>query len=182
MIDALRSLGVRIRLDQDLARLEITGTGGHWPNGEAELDAGDDETDLHLLTAACCLGRGRYRIDVPPSCRGRSVRSLVDAMTDLGAGIGYAGEPGRPPLTVRAAALPGGTTRIPPISSLISSILLIAPYAQEDVFVELTEKPTGADHLAGTMKLMEVFDVQTIADDPMTRLIVPAPQRYKAAR
>ncbi len=180
LTDMLRSLGVSIRLDEAPGRLDIAGTGGYWPNSEANLFFQRDETIMHLIAAACCLGRGRYRLNAAEPLREMPVKTLLDALIDLGATLACAGRPGHLPIQVLGAGLRGGTVRGAFSTSAISAVLLVAPCAQSDVFVELAGSAVEPCEPATTLAVMETFGVQVVADG-MQRFIVPAPQRYRAA-
>ncbi len=55
MIDALRSLGIAVRLDEPECRAVIQGCGGHVPHSEADLYCGNAGTVLRFLTAVCAI-------------------------------------------------------------------------------------------------------------------------------
>ena len=137
----LEALGVATRLDRQSDTLEVQRAGGLWPTGEAQL-YGTTPQAAWALIAACTLGLGRYEITgnhtLPP------VTGLVNALRDLGAGIGYADQKGHLPVTILARGLDGGTIRLAPEPAppWLSALLLVAPCARGDVFLDA---PPGAD-------------------------------------
>ena len=153
----------------------MTGSGGYWPNDQADLRFDHDEAAMHLIAAACCVGHGQYRIDAAEPLRDKSIKPLTDALIDLGAGIGYESNTHHPPITIRATGLPGGTTRLVSHTWPLSAVLLAAPCARTDVFIELAEPA----QVSQTLATMESFGVQVIADGRQC-FIVPAPQPYRA--
>lgn len=181
MIDALRSLGVPIRVDEPECRLEITGIRGSWPNAEASLFCGNAGTVMRFLAAACCTGQGTYTLDGIERMRQRPIGGLVDALLELGAHVEYTGQPGYPPIEIHARGLRGGKVSFdsPPSSQLVSALLMAAPYATQDVYIEIEGEVVSQPYLAMTQRVMEAFGVQLV-EHKMRKFIVPAPQRYRA--
>ena len=77
MIEALRSLGIRVAADADRREIQIGGCRGHIPADTADLDFGVAGTAMRFVTALTCLGYGRYRIDGAPRMRERPIGQLV---------------------------------------------------------------------------------------------------------
>ncbi len=183
MIDALGSLGVGIQLDEAARRAKIRGCAGHWPNGEADIFCGNAGTVLRFLTAACCTGCGAYKLDGVARMRERPIASLVDALRDLGAAIGYAEREGYCPVTIRSRGrLRGGRVRFsrPPSSQFISALLIAAPLAMGDVMIEIAGELPSKPYVAMTLGVMQAFGA-AVVEDGMQKFVVPAPQRYSAA-
>jgi 3-phosphoshikimate 1-carboxyvinyltransferase len=180
MIEALRLLGVPIRSDERLGTLAITGSGGHWRIGEASfvcVYAGA----VPFLAAACCVGIGLYQLDGNCQVRQEPIEPMVNGLRDLGAAIGYADAEGYLPITIRASGLNGGTLLASPGASddWLRALLLVSPFARTDVFLDLTGPADNATDLSATLQLMASFGVSVVADETR-RIIVPAPQRYRA--
>ena len=108
MLDALATLGVPLSADERACRVELTGCGGQWPGGDAQIFCGNAGTVMRFLAAACCVGTGEYRLDGVPRMRERPVGGLVDALRELGALIEYPEREGYPPMIIRARHLHGG--------------------------------------------------------------------------
>ena len=77
----------------------------------------------------------------------RPIKDLVDALRQLGANIEYLQEDGYPPVRINASGLGGGSVSIRGnvSSQFLTSLLLIAPLAQQDLVInvegELVSKP-----------------------------------------
>ena len=181
MADALRCLGIPVKLDEDRRRASVHGGGGYWPNMEADIFCGAAGTVIRFLTAACCIGRGEYRLDGSPRMRSRPIGDLVDALRDLGSAIGYEDRDGYPPLTIRARGLRGGVVRFDssPSSQFVSALLLAGPRAGQDVMIELTGPLPSRPFVRMTLGVMEAFGVSAIEDGGQ-RFIVPCGQTYAA--
>ncbi|MBI5864419.1 MAG: 3-phosphoshikimate 1-carboxyvinyltransferase [Planctomycetes bacterium] len=179
MIGGLRQLGVAIDIGAQEAMLSVRGCHGMLPADEADIDVRAAGTAMRFLTALCTLGRGKYRIDGSPRMRARPIGELVDALRQLGAGIGYERHEGFPPLTVMARGLSGGTVQFtnPPSSQFLSALLMAAPYAGDDVFIAIEGALPSRPYLDMTIAAMRARGVEALTLDG-SRLIVAAPQRY----
>ncbi len=183
MIDALRSLGISIRIHDDRPRATVHGCGGHWPHVQADLACGNAGTVIRFLTAACAAGHGNYRLDGSARMRERPIGPLVDALRDLGAAVGFEMKDGFCPLTIHASGLRGGTVHIdkPPSSQFVSALLMAAPRAATDVMIDVTGPLPSAPYVRLTLDVMHAFGVDVVEND-MRRFIVPSAQTYAPAQ
>lgn len=181
MIDGLARLGVHVERDDELASLRVHGCAGHLPAGEAAIDAGDAGTAMRFLAALCCIGQGSYSLDGSPRMRERPVGDLVDALRSLGARVGYGGAEGFPPLSITARGLAGGLVdfRDTPSSQFLSAVLMVAPYAMNDVYVRVHGELPSRPYVRMTLALMRDLGVETV-DDGGGAFVVPSWQRYAA--
>jgi 3-phosphoshikimate 1-carboxyvinyltransferase len=192
MVAGLRALGVHVEPEAPETTFRIHGYGGVIPAETADVDAGSAGTAMRFLTALACLGLGRYTLDGSPRMRERPIGPLVDALHDLGAGIGYAGRPGFVPLTVGATGLLGGTLTFerPPSSQYISAVLMVAPYARRDVYIAVNGGVVSRPYVDMTLDVMRELGVEALENEPGAavaaetsagqRFIVPCGQRYRA--
>jgi len=179
MLRGLQALGVEVEVREREPTITVRGTRGHLPECEADIDAGNAGTTMRFLTALTCLGYGRYRLDGSARMRERPIGGLVDALHTLGAGIGYEEREGFPPLTIVARGLRGGEVvfRQPPSSQFLTAVLLVAPYAGDDVRISVRGSLPSRPYVDMTLDVMRRFGVEVL-DDGQARFIVPAPQRY----
>ncbi|MCK6485256.1 MAG: 3-phosphoshikimate 1-carboxyvinyltransferase [Phycisphaerae bacterium] len=193
MIDCLQRLGVAMppwpgsestqSLPDDFApprSLTLSGCSGHWRADEADLHAGESGAVARFIAAAACLGTGRYRVDGLPGLRARPMQGLTDALAELGAMIGFDDAPGRLPLTIMAHGLRGGLVVLsaPDSSQFVSALLMVAPFARQDVFIAVEGPLRSRPYVDMTLRLMDSFGVSAVVD--ANRFIVPAAQRYVA--
>jgi len=206
MMEALRALGIALTSDENNCVVELTGCRGHIPESEANLFCGNSGTTIRFLTAMVAVGQGRFHLDGIARMRKRPIGGLVEALQALGAGIEYPGEEGFAPVVVHAHGLRGGHVAFdsPQSSQLVSALLLAAPYASRDVFVQVAGDVPSIPYLKMTTAIMERFGVAVLEDlgdsrarglpagrgvgSPAAqerhgtlRFIVEAPQRYQAA-
>ena len=190
MIEALRTLGFAVTVDEAESRIEVTGQAGHIPAADGDLFCGNSGTTIRFCTALAALSRdGRYRLDGIARMRRRPIGALADVLQSLGTGIEFEGEIGFPPLTVHAHGLRGGHVAFtsPASSQFVSGLLLTAPYASSDVLIEVNPGVPSIPFVSMTVGMMEQFGVPILAEgiggrgngQPI-RLVVEAPQRYRA--
>lgn len=185
MVAVLRTLGVRIELEEGRRRATVYGVSGHWPESEVELHCGDAGTVARFVTAAVAAGIGTFRIDGSPRMRQRPMGPLVDALRSLGAiiepiGDGRASNDDNLPFRVQARQLKGGQLTIDAgdSSQFLSALLLAAPLATDDLLIEVEGDLVSAPYIAMTLDVMAEYGVSAIQDEQ--RFIVPAPQQYQA--
>jgi 3-phosphoshikimate 1-carboxyvinyltransferase len=162
MLDGLQRLGYKLEIAS--ASVLVHGRGGRVPKRKVSLNCGNSGTTIRFLTALCALGKGTYRLDGNERMRERPIAELADLLTALGAKVSYEAKKGYPPIEVTASGLAGGKTRFPAAhsSQYLSAVLLAAPYAAEDVIVELEPNQTSWPYVAMTIELMRQFGVHTL--------------------
>jgi 3-phosphoshikimate 1-carboxyvinyltransferase len=177
---ALETLGVRIH-DVDEHTFVVDGVDGLFPATEATLDVGGAGTAARFLTAAVAIGRGTFVIDGSEVMRKRPIQPLIDGLRQLGVDLESREGTGCPPVVVRAAGIPGGRALVRgDISSqYFSALLMAAPYAAQDVEIEVEGDLVSAPYVTMTLSTMAEFGVHAERDgDRWFR--VPAGKRYEA--
>ncbi|MDD4567650.1 3-phosphoshikimate 1-carboxyvinyltransferase [Methanoculleus chikugoensis] len=153
----LESLGVPLEwLPGEIA---VAGCGGTFPApGEVTIDCGNSGTTLRLLTSAALLSQHPVVLTGSPRMLERPVGPLAGALRALGGEVAFVGERGFPPIRI-SGRLRGGKTAIDgSISSqFVSSILMAAPYADEDVELTLPAAPASRSYLDVTADVMLGF-------------------------
>lgn len=186
-VNALRTLGFSVEADAEALTITVNGLGGHIPAERAELFIGNAGTAARFLTALLTLGRGTYVLDGEPRMRERPIGDLVLALRALGADVAPTSpEPlddpraWCPPLRVRGAGLPGGSTQVAgDISSqFLSGLLLTAPYAETPVTIDVVGPLNSQPYVDMTIALMADFGV-TVDRDAYRRFVV-RPAHYRA--
>jgi 3-phosphoshikimate 1-carboxyvinyltransferase len=89
----------------------------------------------------------------------RPIKELVDALIKLGADITYLEKPNYPPLLITGQKLLGNTIHIDASESsqFISALMLIAPFVQNGITLNLTGKIASFDFIKMTALLMYEF-------------------------
>ena len=171
--NALQTLGFEVVLDSDNNEMAVTGQKGRIPAKQAELFVGNSGTAARFLCAFLALGRGEYVLDGEARMRERPIGDLVDALTQLGAHIipmsqramteeNRVYESICPPIKILASGLTGGKAKIAGniSSQYLSALLMVAPYAQTPVKVEVVTELNSKPYVDMTLSIMSDFGVE----------------------
>jgi 3-phosphoshikimate 1-carboxyvinyltransferase len=156
-LSALRALGVKAEQEPD--RITLTGCNGAMPVANAvTLDLGNSGTSLRLLTSLSLLSRHPVILTGSTRMQERPVGPLAKALSSLGGSVRFLKKDGYPPLEVGGKLRGGNVTVDASISSqFISSILIAAPYAEQDIEVRIPTPPASASYLDITVDVMSTF-------------------------
>lgn len=159
MLDALQKLGFELMLDEAGRTVSIEGQAGKIPAAGAELFCGNSGTTLRFVSALCAIGHGSFTLDGIPRMRHRPVGELGTMLRHLGSRVEYPMEDGFPPIRILASGLPGGRLHFGAAQSsqFLSAILQVAPYARNELHVDLDWPQTSWPYVAMTMRLMDEF-------------------------
>ncbi|MBX3084436.1 MAG: 3-phosphoshikimate 1-carboxyvinyltransferase [Anaerolineae bacterium] len=177
----LRALGIEIVADEANERFTVRGTGGKFSAGQADCFVGNSGTTARFITAAAALGHGEYHFDGVARMRQRPISELLVALRQLGADITAEGD--RFPLTIHAHGLRGGTTTIDATDSsqLLSGLLMVAPYADSNVTINVTGTIVSQPYIDITLRMMSQFGIQTDKGN-YRNYSIKTGQRYRAQR
>ncbi len=166
IMEGLSRLGAEITIEP--ARILITGTGGSVATPQEPLYMGNNGTGMRFLTAVSSLGRGPVTLTGSERMKERPIQDLLDGLSRLGIQAVSTAGTGCPPVEVRSASgrPAGGRVRMSgSISSqFISAVLLISPYAQERVTLELQAEPVSTPYISLTLKVMGDFGISVTCD------------------
>jgi 3-phosphoshikimate 1-carboxyvinyltransferase len=181
MAAALGRLGAGVVESDTGTHFEVSGRGGHWAVGEADLFVGNAGTAMRFLVAALALGRGVYRIDGSARMRERPIQDLVDALAALGVRAACELGTGCPPVRVEADGLQGGevSLRAERSSQFLSALLQVAPYARRDVTITVEGTLIARPYVDMTIGVMRAFGA-SVERDGYRSFHVPGGQRYGA--
>jgi len=174
---ALANLGARSRelsASPGGVDLEVAGVAGRWPATAAELDVRLSGTAVRFLTAAVCLGHGRFRLDGTARMRERPIEDQLEALRGLGINAYSELGSGCPPVVVEATGLPGGHVRVAGdrSSQYLSGLLLSAPYARAPLTIEVVGTLQSKPFVDVTLAVMAAFGVE-VERDGYERFRVP---------
>jgi len=181
MVEALQALGFRVRADWPDSSIHVR-RGEHVnpvPAAEANLFVANSGTSMRFLTALVGLGQGQYRLDGISRMRERPIEDLLSALRQLGAEVYCERLRGYPPVVVRSSGLAGGRVRIKgDISSqFLSGLLMVAPLARGEVFIEVDGPLVSGPFVAMTVAMMEQFGAK-VETDLLTYFKVPVQPWY----
>ncbi len=181
LMDALVRLGFPVRADRLKDITTIQGQKGIIPERDVDLFVGNAGTVARFLPPVLALGEGPYRVDGVPRMRERPVEDLVEAMRRLGAEVEYAGQEGRFPLILGGGGLQGGTAKVKgsKSSQFLSGLLMAAPYAAEEVVLEVEGGLVSRPYVGITVEVMSEFGVEVEVGEDYGRFAL-SPSSYKA--
>jgi 3-phosphoshikimate 1-carboxyvinyltransferase len=142
----------------------VLGTAGALQTPAGPIDAGESGTTARFLTALGLLAPGGLTVIGWGRMAERPMDELVAALRNIGAVVDAAGTL---PVTVRGPdRLAGGTWVIDPSrsSQFVSSLLMVAPLAEQKVTLVMDGSPVSRPYLASTAEVMRVFGA-AVADD-----------------
>jgi 3-phosphoshikimate 1-carboxyvinyltransferase len=168
MLTALQALGFRVEIDWGEARVRIRSGRDHnrIPATEANLFVANSGTTMRFLTAMVCLGHGRFRLDGVPRMRERPIGDLLLALRHLGVRVTCEGAEGYPPVNVEADGLAGGRVRIKGdvSSQFLSGLLLAAPFARDDLEIDVEGPLVSRPYVEMTLRMMEEWGFVVLRD------------------
>lgn len=192
MLEALAALGVSVTKTGE-NDYRVVGTGGSFPNKEADLFLGNAGTAFRPLTAALALSGGTYKLHGVARMHERPIGDLVDALRQIGADISYLGQEGFPPLLIKPAKkltleeLTIATLSIQKTikirgdvsSQFLTALLMALPMTGKETQIELVSELISKPYIEITLKLMAQFGVN-VQRDGWERFTVPAATGYNS--
>jgi 3-phosphoshikimate 1-carboxyvinyltransferase len=174
---ALLKFGVEILWEGDDVR--VLGTGGKYKTSEDRIDVGNSGTSMRFLTALAALKKGITLLDGNERMRKRPIGELLKGLRELGVHAYSQKGNDCPPVVVESEGLKGGTARIrgEESSQFLSGLLMVAPYAQNDVNIEVTGSLASRPYIDITLDVMSAFGVK-IPSQGYSSFSVKAGQRY----
>ena len=159
-VNALKTLGFDVQLDEINSEMTVTGLGGRLPSRKAELFIGNAGTAARFLSAFLTLGHGEYVLDGEPRMRERPIGDLIDALHQLGAKLEATNN--CPPVQIFAKGLMGGKTKIAGniSSQFLSALLMVAPYAKSPIEIQVITELNSKPYVDMTIAMMQDFGVK----------------------
>ncbi|MDD5170217.1 MAG: 3-phosphoshikimate 1-carboxyvinyltransferase [Syntrophales bacterium] len=181
LIAALRSFGAQVSIEGN--EIVVKGTEGRIIAPAKPIHLGNNGTALRLLTAFAALGKGVVTLTGDPRLCQRPIRLLIEALRELGVDARSRNDTGLPPVIVHADGIKGGTVVLRNIESsqYISAILISAPYAQSDIFIDLEGQIPSMPYVDMTVEAMKAFGQEPITEPPH-RYVVKAGRHYTGMR
>ncbi|NBY50067.1 MAG: 3-phosphoshikimate 1-carboxyvinyltransferase [Actinobacteria bacterium] len=133
MIKALSSLGVTIKIEEDLWKITPAPL-----MGPASIDVGNAGTVMRFLPPLASLAKGLISFDGDPRSHQRPLGPVIKALENLGVSIEHQGRYSLPMVINGAGYLTGGEVEIDASSSsqFLSSLLLVAPLMKQGLKIK----------------------------------------------
>ncbi len=168
MIDALKQFGVKITINK--GNILVKGTSGKLIAPKKEIFVGNAGTAMRFLTAAAALSDGKVILTGEERMLERPIDDLVDALKLLG--VKANAKNNCPPVVVfgnnkKASKFSGGKCRIngEKSSQFLSALLMIAPFAEHDVGIEVVGELASKPFVDITIDIMHRFGVEVENSD-----------------
>lgn len=158
-LQALRTLGFNVDIDEENKSVEVTGCCGKIPQKEADVYVGSAGTAARFITAMLALSDGIYKVRASEQMEKRPMKPLFDALTKLGASIEYIKEEGMLPVVIRGCknALGRVELDISRSTQFLSALLMMAPMLSDGLDIHITSEKTDGAYIRITRKMMEEF-------------------------
>ncbi|MCX5907208.1 MAG: 3-phosphoshikimate 1-carboxyvinyltransferase, partial [Deltaproteobacteria bacterium] len=175
----LGKLGIAVIAEGNSFR--VRGTGGRLEAGSEEIYVGNSGTSMRFITALAALKTGRTVLDGNERMRKRPMAGLLQGLTALGARAESLRRNGYPPVVVESRGLRGGVAGIEgnESSQFFSALLMVAPYAREDVHLAVKGLLASRPYVDITRDVMLAFGIE-VKPEGDGGVFVPAGQRYHA--
>jgi len=156
-LSCLRQIGIEIR--EEASDVIIQGTRGQFKPADHPIDLGNSGTSMRLLTAVVALGQGPYILTGTERMQQRPIQDLLDSLNQMEIRARTLNNDGCPPVEVSGTKIKGGKINIDcRISSqFLSALLLIAPFAEEPVEINVTGGPVSKPYIDMTLDVMQSF-------------------------
>jgi 3-phosphoshikimate 1-carboxyvinyltransferase len=141
------------------------------------LDCNESGTTLRLMTGVCSLVDGSCELTGKPSLNNRPMKPLLDVLSQLG--IKVESLNGYPPIKIQGGKLAGGIVNIPGniSSQFISSLLIVAPFAESRIKIYVTTPLESKPYVEMTLETMKRHGVDVEVSPDMRNFCIPI-QRY----
>ncbi len=161
MVQGLRGLGFRVLTDWPELAIFVSSEEEEprIPATQADLYVANSGTTMRFLTALVSLGHGRFRLDGTPRMRERPIEDLLNALRQLGVRAYSERDNGCPPVLVEADGLRGGEVHVKGdvSSQFLSALLLVAPFAQDEVKIIVDGPLVSEPYVRMTVKMIDQF-------------------------
>jgi 3-phosphoshikimate 1-carboxyvinyltransferase len=175
-LGAATALGAQIAVDNGF--VTVQGIGPNHNRGTDAVWCGNSGTTTNLFTAAAALGTRPRLFDGDQSLRSRPVRTLLDALSRLGARYETRANMGDVPFSIQGP-IKGGTTSVNGMSSQhVSSLLFSCPLAPQDTTFTVYD-PHEKPYIAITLWWLKRCGIAFEAADDFSRFRVSGNQSYK---
>ncbi|MFC1985981.1 3-phosphoshikimate 1-carboxyvinyltransferase [Chloroflexota bacterium] len=155
-LDVLSKVGVRA--NQGQSSWQVIGGDFHEP--DTDLFCRESAATLRFMTALCSLVPGECRLTSAPSLSTRPIKSLLEALRQLGVDCLY--QDSETSVVVKGGRFRGGATELPGniSSQFVSALLLISPFADEGTKIRLATPLESQPFVLMTLECLKMFGIR----------------------
>lgn len=169
---ALRQVGVEIVHGE---KWRVVGNSGKIGSNAERIFLGNNGTATRFLTSVLSLGTSPFTIDGDKRMYERPIEPLMAALRGWGVDLKSINGTGCPPLAINSAGILGGATVLPEgkSSQYLSSLLLVAPYAQEIAELRVEGEVLSKPYVNMTLDVMSSFGIAVEYSTDYTYFKIP---------
>ncbi|MDM8538436.1 3-phosphoshikimate 1-carboxyvinyltransferase [Desulfobacterales bacterium HSG17] len=158
-LSTLRQMGVNA--EEENEKLIIHGTNGILKSPEKEIHLGNSGTSMRLMAAVAALGNGPAILTGTERMQERPIGELLDGLKQMGISAKSINNNGCPPIEITGKKIKGGAVNLKcGISSqYLSALLLIAPYCQDNLEINVIQGPVSKPYIDMTIDIMNKFGI-----------------------
>ncbi|MCI5937814.1 MAG: 3-phosphoshikimate 1-carboxyvinyltransferase [Eubacterium sp.] len=159
-MEALRTLGYEIEVDEDACTVTIEGHGTCIPEKNGNVYVGSAGTAARFLTAMLALSGGHYEVTSSDQMKTRPMKPLLLALEALGVKFRYNEKPYAFPFTILGREendCKQVFLNIDESSQFLSALLLNGVFCENGLNVELTGKRDAKAYVKISMRMMREF-------------------------
>ncbi len=178
MREALIQFGVPVTEKKNAALVE--GQGGKLKVPGKEIFIGNAGTTMRFLTTFASLAPGITRLTGDARMQERPIEDLLTCLRQMHLKAESIKGNGCPPIEIHGGKPQGGTVTLAgdKSSQYLTSLLLSAPYFQNDTTINIDGELTSKSYVDITLDIMQTFGVSVLNEFYRT-FTVPAGQRYR---
>jgi 3-phosphoshikimate 1-carboxyvinyltransferase len=178
---ALKALGADITREDETGTLLVTGTGGKIRETGPPINLNNSGTSMRLLASVAALAKGPWVLTGSERMMARPIEPLLTALKEMGATAFSVDGTGCPPIRIESSGFKGGEIMVDAekSSQYLSSLLLIAAFADTDVIIRTSGKVSSWPYVLLTLRMIESFGVK-VEREARSWFRIKAGQRYEA--
>lgn len=157
---ALSCMGAEIREIQPNV-IRVKGFDGRPAPWNEPIYLGNSGTSMRLLAGIAGLGSSEFVLTGNPRMCERPMLELIEALERIGIHAASENDRGTPPVHITGGNRTGGNTRLDcsRSSQYLSSLLMIGPFLEKGLIIDLTGVPVSSPYIDLTMDVMNQFRV-----------------------
>ncbi len=157
-VDLLRSLGIRIDIDNDTFVVH----GGRYRPREESITAGNSGTTLYFMVGLAALSESDVIVTGQKYFQHRPIGPLLKALRQMGVEVSSPTD--CPPISVKAGRPRGGEVHIDgTLSQWISGLILLAPFATNKTTIVVDGVLNERNYIDLTIRMMHLFGLEASA-------------------
>ena len=179
-MEALKSLGYTLSIQEEEKCVQITSPGEKIPLAQASVYVGSAGTAARFLTAMLALSGGQYEVTSSEQMKGRPMKPLLLALEQLGVEFEYREAPYHFPFYIKGRQEKEvERVDLDESSQFLSALLLAGVMCRDGLEIHLTGQRDARSYVEISMKMMKEFGCSMEQVEKDVYKVLPG-QHYKA--